>query len=164
MCRGVLQETTSDGAISEHGGGNNCTICQARWLSGGLVRLAKELTGSEDIVHNKDLLALLDAVCLDLERVLSIFLLVGHCVASARHLARLAHRDEGNAQAQREGWAEEKATGIKAYDDIGLVGRKGFLYLVDKHIEKGGEYFGASEYGQDVNEVDTGSRPIGVVL
>lgn len=109
-------------------------------------------------------MVLLDAVGLDLELILAVFLLVHLGEADAGQLARLAHRDEGNTQSQGEGGAEEEATGIKPYNDLGLVGGEGLLYLVDQHIEEGGEDGGASEDGQDVNEVDTGSRPIGMVL
>lgn len=109
-------------------------------------------------------MVLLDAVGLDLELILAVFLLVHLGEADAGQLARLAHRDEGNTQSQGEGGAEEEATGIKPYNDIRLVGRKRLFYLVNQDIEKRGEYGGVSEYGQDVNEVDTGSRPIGMVL
>lgn len=92
------------------------------------------LTRRNDIVNNQHLLALGDGICLHLEQILAVLLDVLGRDAGAWQLALLSHSGKGNAEAQGHAGAKEEAAGIKANNDIGLVGAK---RLGDLQLEGG---------------------------
>lgn len=118
-------------------------------------------TRCNDIVNNQHLLSLADSVCLHLEQVLAVLLDVLGSNAGARQLARLSHGGKGNAKAQGQAGAEEEAAGIKANNDIGLVGAEG---LGDLQLEGGQQRsmgLGVGEEGHDIDEVNSRDGEIG---
>lgn len=118
-------------------------------------------TRRNDIVNNQHLLALADGISLHLEQILAVLLDVLGRDAGAWQLALLSHSGKRNAEAQGQTGAEEKAAGIKANNDIGLVGAKG---LGDLQLEGGqqrGMGLGVGEEGHDIDKVNSRDGEVG---
>lgn len=118
-------------------------------------------TRRNDIVNNQDPLSLADGICLHLEQILAVLLDVLGSDAGAWQLALLSHSGKRNAEAQGQARAEEEAAGIKANNDIGLVGAKG---LGDLQLEGGQQRsmgLGVGEEGHDVDKVNSRDGEVG---
>jgi hypothetical protein len=118
------------------------------------------LTRSNDVVHNKDLLALTDGVFLHLEQILAILFHVLSGSARSRELALLADSSKRNTETERKTRAEEEATGVKAYDNIRLGGES-LGDLKFESIDKGGMGGWVGEERHNIDKVDTRDREVG---
>lgn len=133
--------------------------CQSASLS---IYLNQAHTGSNDVVHDKNLLPLLDSVLLHLEEVGTIFLDVLGSDARARKLALLADSSEADAEPQSKAGAKEETAGIEANNDIGHASSSGSLLanLDFQSIEQSSMCLGVGKQGHDVNELDTRDREV----
>lgn len=132
-----------------------------RSSGGGATNGSYRHTRRNDIVNNQHLLALADGICLHLEQILAVLLDVLGRDAGAWQLALLSHSGKRNAEAQGQAGAEEEAAGIKANNDIGLIGAKG---LGDLQLEGGqqrGMGLGVGEEGHDIDKVNSRDGEIG---
>lgn len=79
------------------------------------------LTRSNNVINHQHLLARLHRALLHLEKVGSIFLLVGSRHAGAGHLALLADGHEARIETERERGPEEETPRVQPHYHIGLL-------------------------------------------
>lgn len=125
-----------------------------------------QLTSSDDVVDDNDLLTGLDRVVLHLEVIGSVLLLVTLGDALAGEFALLPDGDEAGAESQSESGAEEETAALQTDDDVDVA------LLADGGVESGGDLqlesadqVGEScvvgEDGHDVLEQDAGGGEVG---
>lgn len=119
------------------------------------------LTSSNDVVNHEHLLAGLHGALLHLEKVGSVFLLVGGRHAGTGHLALLADGHEARIETQSERRPKEETPRVQPHHDIGLLVELEALEL--EGAQQGEVGGGGLEERQDVDEVDAGDREIGEV-
>lgn len=118
-------------------------------------------TRCNDIVNNQHFLSLGNSIRLHLEQVLAVLLDVLSSDAGAWQLALLSHSGKGNTKAQGKARAEEEAAGIKANNDIGLVGAKGLGGLQLEGGQQRSMGLGVGEEGHDIDKVNSRDGEIG---
>ena len=142
------------------GGGSTCHVKLAGCSQEKETSSQKsQLTSSNNVVHNNDLLTRLDRVLLHLEVVGSVLLLVALGHALAGELALLPDGHEAGAQPERQSRAKEEAAALEADDnvDAALLADGGVEGLGDLQLQRAhqaGEVGVVGEDGHDVLEQD----------
>jgi hypothetical protein len=140
------------------GSGSTCRVKLAGWSRKRNLQKS-QLTSSNNVVHNDDLLTRLDRVLLHLEVVGAVLLLVALGHALAGELALLPDGHEARAEPERQSRAKEEAAALEADDnvDAALLADGGVEGLCDLQLEGAhqvGEVGVVGEDGHDVLEED----------
>jgi len=121
-----------------------------------------EHTSGHDVVDDKNGLALLDGVALDLEEIGTVLLLVALSLELAGKLALLSDRNEASVQAQSERGTEQETTRLKTDNDVGdLVELCADLKL--ESLDEVGVELRRGEDGHDILEKDALAGEVGVL-
>lgn len=124
--------------------------------------LTAERTSGHNVVDNKNGLALLDGVALDLEEIGTVLLLVTLGLELAGKLALLSDRNEASVQTKSERRAEQETTGLKTDNDVGdLVELCADLEL--KSLDEVGVELRRGEDGHNVLEKNALGGEVGVL-
>lgn len=118
------------------------------------------LTSGNDIVDNQNLLTWLNGILLHLEEILAVFFDILGCNARAGELALLANSSEANTELQCKAGAKEKATGVKADDNIWSTSFEGLGNLEFEGRDESGVGCRVGEEGHDIDKVNAGDGEV----
>jgi hypothetical protein len=116
-------------------------------------------TSSNNIVNYQHILTLLDTVLLDLKEILPVLLGERRLLTGTRELASLSDGSKAGAKLKSQTGTEEEASGIKAYDNIGLDTKLQDLKL--ESADQGGVGGMVGEEREDVDEDYAWLREVG---